>query len=200
MTDQVPGQSNGRWTPPEPGKDVLALAKRTRELGERVRVLEEQKLAENLEELALVVRKLAEKPESKGSGVWNWASMTPEQQLAAWEYLLGWMDTILLTRFPTAYKEILRAPCWFQHPDAVEELTSLCTTWLWAYTDPEAGPVRTGEWLDRWLPACERHMGKILKRCEGQSHVDPLQYVRETPRAELDAMLNGLRARAATPA
>lgn len=150
----------------EPPKDLLAVFQRTRELNGRLTALEEKNLDNRIAELAVVVEKLAEKPESKGSGVWNWAAMTPPQQLSAWEYLLGWMETILKARYPYAYTQLRLTRCWHEHPDAVEELTSLCTTWLWAYQDPESGPVRVAEWLDRWLPACVRHVSKILGECE----------------------------------
>ncbi|MET7621806.1 hypothetical protein [Streptomyces sp. NPDC005408] len=184
----------------EPPKDIAAMFKRTRDLSDRIGALEEQKLGDRLAELALVVQKLADKPESQSGGVWNWSGMTPGQQASAWEYLLAWMETILKGRFPSSYEEMLRAGCWHEHPDVVEELTSLCTTWLWSYQDKEAGPLRTAEWLDRWLPACVRHVKLILENCSPQ-HTPPLQrHDRAMTQVEaLQQRIAALKAQAAQP-
>ncbi|MFD4143054.1 hypothetical protein [Streptomyces sp. NPDC058572] len=172
-------------------KEFKAVWERTRDLGqkldkvnERLETLEGQNLADAVAELSLVVKKLAEKPESAKPIVWNWGAFSPEQQAAAWEMLLDWMQTTFLERWPRSYKEMLgyaQSPnsCWYKHPDMVETLTGLFAAYHWAFTDAESGPLRVAEWLDRWLPGAVRQGKFILADCKGidlkEGHADPFR-------------------------
>ncbi|MFG3158107.1 hypothetical protein ACGF7W_39410 [Streptomyces sp. NPDC048219] len=158
-------------------KEFKAVWERTRELGQgldevntRLDTLEEQKLAERLQELSLVVKKLADKPEADAAPVWNWNTFTPQQQADAWDVLMQWVEGTFRARWPRSYKEMLgyadrHSSCWWQHPDMVESLTSLMWSHHWAFLDAEAGPLRVAEWLGRWLPDAVRQGKFIMEEC-----------------------------------
>lgn len=174
-------------------KEIRAVWERTRDLGqsldavnERLEVLEGQKLAESIQELSLIVKKLAAKPDNAAPAVWNWAAFSPDQQVEAWEALMQWVEGTFRTRWPRSYKEMLGyaerpSSCWWQHPDMVESLTSLMFTYHWAYLDPESGPLRVAEWLGRWLPDAVRQGKFVLEECKsnydghGGHTVDPFE-------------------------
>ncbi|MFF9128431.1 hypothetical protein ACF09J_35195 [Streptomyces sp. NPDC014889] len=159
-------------------KETKAVWERTRELGRqldevngRLNTLEEQKLADRLQELSLVVKKLADKPESNAPVVWNWNTFNPQQQANAWDILLKWVEGTFRVRWPRSYKEMLgysdrSSSCWWQHEDMVESLTSLMMSHHWAYLDSEASPLRVAEWLGRWLPDAVRQGKFILEDCK----------------------------------
>ncbi|MGR3939074.1 hypothetical protein [Streptomyces sp. BRA346] len=159
-------------------KEIKAVWERTRGLGqklneanERLETLEGQKLAERLQELSLVVKKLAEKPKSTAPAVWNWGTFNPQQQAEAWDALMTWVEGTFRARWPRSYKEMLdygerASSCWWRHPDMVESLTSLMSTYHWAYVDPESGPLRVAEWLGRWLPDAVRQGKFIMEECK----------------------------------
>lgn len=159
-------------------KETKAVWERTRELGrqlnevnDRLGTLEEQKLADRLQELSLVVKKLADKPGTSAPAVWNWNAFTPQQQVEAWDILLKWVDGTFRVRWPRSYKEMLGyadrgSSCWWQHPDMVESLTSLMMSHHWAYLDAEASSLRIAEWLGRWLPDAVRQGKFILEECK----------------------------------
>ncbi|MFF8432431.1 hypothetical protein ACF07Y_46435 [Streptomyces sp. NPDC016566] len=191
--------------PAEQPRDVLALWERTRTLGQRLEQvdkrldgLEELGLPDVVADLALTVKKLTEKPEAQKAAVWNWASFTPQQQAQAWEILLDWMADTFRVRYPRAFSEMLgyaKGPisCWHLHEDMVESLTGLMGSWHWAFSDPESGPLRVAEWLDRWLPGAVRQGQFILASCKVQpdsaspytGHKNPLDNRRTDPPQDL---------------
>jgi hypothetical protein len=193
----------------EPPKDVLALARLVTEvrqrldalersgqvaelagLTRRLEAIESQNLGENLRRLAQTVAEQAETKAEKRSQVWNWATMTADQQRMAWEILLRWRREVLAVRYPAAYRQIRRR-CWYQHPDVVEELTTLYTTWNWAYMDPETTPPRAAEWLDHWLPKGIERIVHLLRQCSMTRHADPMaQTTEDHDDAEFSAWIN----------
>lgn len=160
-------------------KEIRAVWERTRALGQavetldkRLEVLEGQGLADAVAELAQVVQRLAEEPKGAKPSVWNWGAFNPQQQAQAWEILLEWMEETFRPRWPRAYREMLGYTdkpnsCWYQHPDMLEALSGLMASYHWAYSDPESGPLRVAEWLDRWLPGAVRQGQFILQDCTG---------------------------------
>lgn len=178
--------------PAEPSRDVLAVWERTRDLGkridgvnERLETLESFNLPERVDELALTVKKLTEKPEAQKFPVWDWSTFNPQQQARAWELLLEWTMGTFRVRYPQSFAEMLgysKMPvsCWHLHPDMVEALTGLMASWNWAFRDPESGPLRVAEWLDRWLPGAVRQGVFILKGCNVRPS-PPDQYGRSNP-------------------
>ncbi|MEG9552211.1 hypothetical protein V5N34_29475 [Streptomyces baarnensis] len=159
-------------------KEMKAVWERTRELGRqmdevngRLETLEGQNLANRIQELSLVVKKLAEKPKSDAPAVWNWSTFDPQQQANAWDVLMQWVEGTFRVRWPRSYKEMLgyterNSSCWWQHPDMVESLTSLMWSHHWAFLDKEASPLRVAEWLGRWLPDAVRQGKFILEECK----------------------------------
>ncbi|MFZ4280976.1 hypothetical protein [Streptomyces rhizosphaericola] len=159
-------------------KEMKAVWERTRELGRqldavngRVETLEGQNLADRIQDLSLVVKKLAEKPKSDAPTVWNWKEFDPQQQANAWDVLMQWVEGTFRARWPRSYKEMLgyaerASSCWWQHPDMVESLTSLMWSHHWAFLDKEASPLRVAEWLGRWLPDAVRQGKFILEECK----------------------------------
>lgn len=166
----------------EPSKEVKAVWARTRELGQtldevngRLETLEGQKLADNLAELSLVVKKLAEKPKSNNAPVWNWGTFNAQQQAQAWEILIEWVEGTFQARWPRSHKEMLgyserHSSCWWKHPDMIESMTGLFATYHWAFTDKESGPLRVAEWLGRWLPDAVRQGKFIMEECKGTGY------------------------------
>ncbi|WP_435286347.1 hypothetical protein [Streptomyces bacillaris] len=162
----------------EQPKETKAVWERTRELGRqlnevngRVETLEGQNLADRIQELSLVVKKLAEKPKRGAPAVWNWKEFDPQQQANAWDALMQWVEGTFRVRWPRSYKEMLgyterASSCWWQHPDMVESLTSLMWSHHWAFLDEEASPLRVAEWLGRWLPDAVRQGKFILEECK----------------------------------
>ncbi|WP_432071261.1 hypothetical protein [Streptomyces sp. AA1529] len=158
-------------------KETKALWERSRDLGqrldkvnERLETLEGQNLADRVQELSLVVKKLADKPKSDAPAVWNWNAFTSQQQANAWDVLMQWVEGTFRVRWPRSYKEMLGyserpSSCWWQHPDMVESLTSLMMSHHWAYLDAEASPLRVAEFLGRWLPDAVRQGKFILEEC-----------------------------------
>ncbi|WP_393101429.1 hypothetical protein [Streptomyces sp. LN325] len=199
--------------PAEPSREAAAMWERTRDLGKRLdgltgrlETLEGQGLADALAELSLVVKKLAEKPAAEKGSVWNWQLMTVPQQAQAWELLLDWMMNTLRVRYPRSFQEMLgygkgAVSCWHLHPDLVESLTGLMCSWHWAFTDPDSGPMRVAEWLDRWLPGAVRQGRFILENCNVlpepgapyAGHKDPLENKRTDPAADLLQHIHLLR-------
>lgn len=159
-------------------KETKAIWERTRELGRqmgevngRLETLEGQNLADRIQELSLVVKKLADKPKSDAPAVWNWSTFNPQQQANAWDVLMQWVEGTFRVRWPRSYKEMLgyterNSSCWWQHPDMVESLTSLMWSHHWAFLDKEASPLRVAEWLGRWLPDAVRQGKFILEECK----------------------------------
>lgn len=103
-----------------------------------------------VKQLADAVTELAETPPVPKFPVWCWPDMNQAEAHAAWTALCGWVEQVLLGRYPIA--ESVLAPCWYRHPVAVEELSLLYTTWCRAYRVPNAPAERAAEWHDRWLP------------------------------------------------
>jgi hypothetical protein len=52
-------------------------------------------------------------------------------------------------RYPLARKI---PDCWAQHPELVEELTTLWLAWQGAFQQPDALLTAAADWHDRWLP------------------------------------------------
>jgi hypothetical protein len=137
-------------------------------------------LGERLDELAGRVAEIAamqqEALDATGRGpVWDWTSMTAAEAAGAWRELVGWIDAVLLPRNPTLLVSSVQqaklggewAPCWYLHPEAVDELSALYGMWRTAFTGVEASALRVAEWRDRWLPNTRARLRLILDRCNG---------------------------------
>ena len=63
-----------------------------------------------------------------------------------------WVEEVIRLRHPELYRGL--APCWYRHPEVLDELTALRAAWFGAYRDSMASATAAIEWHDRWLPAC----------------------------------------------
>lgn len=156
--------------PPEPTRDVIALNTAVSTLKRQMRSLEERDHAngERIGELAQTITdiaKMLEKQEANNA-VWNWAAMSCSDAADAWEELLTWRREVFKVRWPDSWAATT-APCWYKHPQVVEELTILYLTWRTAVTGPEASPRKIADWADR-LPNVVRRIQDRLTPCSQQ--------------------------------
>jgi hypothetical protein len=124
--------------------------------------------ADDLAKLGAKVDKLEARDQDKENPVrlWDWSKMNRAEANVAWKTLIEWVNEVLAGVFG-AVGEIggrkhKLAPCWYQHPDAVAELSWLCQEWLRLYRSTKGTPAGAGEWHDRWLPG-------VIKRLEFDS-------------------------------
>ena len=77
-------------------------------------------------------------------------------------------------RHPEAYKDSLQ-PCWYRHPDVLDELTALRAAWYAAYRDSAASATAAIEWHDRWLPGAMTRCKAAMKAlaCDKNGHQEP---------------------------
>ena len=60
--------------------------------------------------------------------------------------------------------------CWLWHPDVVEELLCLMTSWRAPYCGPEASAQAAGEWHERSRPGMVRRIKTLAGNCSLESH------------------------------
>lgn len=157
--------------------DVAVLRGRLTDLAgvvEQLRAAADRKdLDERLDALAEQIRHVAELQDETAGGnktgpVWNWPEMTGPKAAQAWQELAGWIDAVLLPRNPALYGSATKrawAPCWYLHPDALDELSALYGVWKLAFTGSTKGAARVAEWRDRWLPGARTRLVEILDPC-----------------------------------
>ncbi|MFI8992150.1 hypothetical protein ACIG63_45695 [Streptomyces antimycoticus] len=175
--------------PPVPPDSVLALNSVVSKLKRRVDELEKgaaadgAKMTELNDKLSSIVGLLEGQTAGGPPSGWVWTTMDQEAAAKAWEELVTWRRKTLRARFPTTWQATAR-PCWYRHPEVVEELSVLYLTWHSAYLDPEAPPRRAADWIDR-LPMVRDRLKKLLERCQ-RSHAeqwgDPMDLEYSTPK------------------
>lgn len=112
----------------------------------------------------------------------HWPDLNPDDQQDRWTELLDWVQNTLCARYPRA-TEALR-PCWWQHTDAVDEVTACWFTWLHAYRNGQAVATDVGYWHNTWLPAMLEQVAAALASCgRGQHEPDapPMEAMRTVP-------------------
>lgn len=80
-----------------------------------------------------------------------WVDLDAEAAGKAWQLLHDWVRDVLLVRYPRITERELLPPCWYRHPEAVEQLSWLHITWCHAYRNPDLPPTAAAEWHVRWL-------------------------------------------------
>jgi hypothetical protein len=80
---------------------------------------------------------------------WAWRHATADQASWLWAGLVPWVRWLVDT-YPTQTRDL--TPCWHQHPDAVQELTSLWAAWREAYHGTDGDRSEPAHWHDRWFP------------------------------------------------
>jgi len=98
---------------------------------------------------------------------WSWRDLGPLGARVLWDRLAAWVGW-LRGRYPLA-EQI--PPCWWRHPELVEELTALWLAWRAAYSDPAAVMTMPAEWHDRWLPGALHRVKAWGVHC-GAEHRD----------------------------
>jgi hypothetical protein len=156
---------------------LLELSKDLGDAKRRLELLEQLKLAENLgqlkEELKAITAYLQalaaqdeedEEPERLNPAVVpDWRTLTADQAGDWWEVLVHWCREVL---YPTyAYIAHVWRPCWYKHPQVVEELTWLCAYWHWAYQSKGAPPSRASDWHTRAWPHVRQQLEVLFERC-----------------------------------
>ncbi len=130
-------------------------------------------------------------------GPWAWRTLSPSGQRALLTQLRDWIDW-LVSRYQLRGETVTIAPCWYQHPAAVEELTALMVAWHAAYSQDEAAPTDLLiNWHDRWLwPTLHRlnNQLRICPKCTGGSHETARPTPKLTGETAFDAFLQSLAA------
>jgi hypothetical protein len=130
-----------------------------------------------LAELSGLVRELLEREEveTRGERAPWWPDLRPSEERTAALRLLGaWVDEVIRGRHSEAYRDSLQ-PCWYRHPDVLDELTALRAAWYAAYRDKAASSSAAIEWHDRWLPGCMARCKAAMKAlaCDKNGHQEP---------------------------
>ncbi|MFJ4851685.1 hypothetical protein [Streptomyces sp. NPDC088733] len=183
---------------------ILNVVRDTLLLQKEMRHINEARLPQQVMEMSRIIRDVADtvkRRDEEGpdeTKPWNWATMTATEQAEAWAVLLQWRREVLKVRFPQAYNKML-APCWYRHPDVVEELSALYVSWSYAYVDKERSAFRAADFLDRRLPFTTQRVVELLATCssyEGATHQEPQPKREEHDDAELSDFLLPLHERA----
>jgi hypothetical protein len=133
----------------------------------------EEELGPRVTELAEIVAALAE-DEASGSRAQRtpwWPDFGAGEELTEALRALGvWVEEVIRQRHPELYRGL--APCWYRHPEVLDELTALRTAWFGAYRDSMASATAAIEWHDRWLPACLARCKAVMKSrgCDKEGH------------------------------
>jgi Domain of unknown function (DUF4913) len=95
----------------------------------------------------------------------QWMDITGEERLAAWDGLVSFVEKIVVHY---ELQWTIR-PCWWQHTDAIEELTALWHSYQAAYADP-SNLEGAMTWRDAFSRGKERLKDFFLSCRDG--HID----------------------------
>lgn len=162
---------------PQPGKADAALTAAVSKLKRQIAELEARdettakKVADLGGQLSAIVTMLEEQKAKEEAAVptaWNWSSMDSEEAADAWAALVTWRREWLRPRWPEQWGQ-MTMPCWYRHPNVVEELSVLYQTWRFAWEDPAARPRAQSDWIDR-LHTVATRVARQLEHCGGTHH------------------------------
>jgi hypothetical protein len=109
--------------------------------------------------LAAAVSELQDGVASKSAGAADgpvvWQELDSDAAAKTWKALADWVAW-LRGRYPLARQV---PPCWWRHPELVEETTALWLAWKDAYLDNGAPLTAAADWHCRWLPEYLRRIG-----------------------------------------
>lgn len=125
-------------------------------------------LGGQLQELATALEELAGR--ERRVRVPCWIDLKAEEALQTWKDLEHWIATVLFARYEGRHDWI---PCWYLHPQLVEELTWLWKAWEYAYRNPKATPGLAGEWHTRWWPHVRGRLREGTRGCTSREHKEP---------------------------
>lgn len=100
-----------------------------------------------------------------------WAEMDEHSAQRAWEQLVDWLCGVLIVRYPASAKSL--RPCWFLHPELVENLTWLHNAWTLAYRDPDSPVSLAADWHLYWLPHVMGIAASATRQCYDRGVHDP---------------------------
>jgi hypothetical protein len=84
-----------------------------------------------------------------------WKDLDDVTAAKTWRALADWVAW-LRGRYPLARQV---PPCWWRHPELVEETTALWLAWKDAYLEKGAPLTAAADWHGRWLPEYLRRIG-----------------------------------------
>jgi hypothetical protein len=184
-TGQTSARIEGLAASVEALGEQLRAAGATADTGQRL-----DDVAADVDALSEQVRVLMELQEGGGDTgtVWDWEALTRDQASRAWTELVRWLDQQFLPRNPDVLEKAGQglkrawAPCWYRHPDVVDDLSALYGAWKAAYHGKNRSEARAIEWRNRWLPDTITRLRATLGTCAGRSagHKPP-----ETPAPDL---------------
>ncbi|MCV9996451.1 DUF4913 domain-containing protein [Paeniglutamicibacter sp. ZC-3] len=134
-----------------------------------------RRLGETEETVAALVEELANYP---AGGPWLWEGLEPGAQRALWielDAFVTWLQNRILSHH--ASKEGWIAPCWYKHPDAVEQLTALMVAHKASYHPKSKGPSHAlVDWFQRclWPTMDTLKQRQTFKQClQKREHEEP---------------------------
>jgi hypothetical protein len=145
--------------------------------------VQQEAIEQLLERLAGVEDKQANRPDGPKSI--DWATLTGPQRGAAWRRLVRFVEG-LVYRY-SLQREIL--PCWWQHGDAVEELTALFSAREIAY-DESADASQPVLWHDMLERTRTRVAGALSSCRDGHVPHALSHWMNEDVRQQLNAAIN----------
>lgn len=111
---------------------------------------------EQIRTLYAELQRLAEsRHDGSGPSPFAWQRLGARAAELQWQQLTEWVGW-LRGRYPVARQV---PPCWWRHPELVEELTALWLAWREAYVDGVSSLTAAADWHDRWLPGLLRRIG-----------------------------------------
>lgn len=132
-------------------------------------------LAGQVEDLARVVGELAHKVMASTArrpvtAAPSWLDLPPDMQTAqnVLADLVSWLGEVYL-RYGDAARSF--PDCWLWHPDVVEELLALMTSWRAAYHSDTATAWNAGDWHDRYRPGTVRRIKAVAGTCSLDNHL-----------------------------
>lgn len=112
-----------------------------------------------------------EAKEAKTPALPCWAELDADAAQKAWEQLVDWLCGVLIVRYPSSASAL--RPCWFQHPELVENLTWLHNAWTLAYRDPNSPISLAADWHIYWLPHVMTVASAATRKCYDKGVHDP---------------------------
>ena len=100
-----------------------------------------------------------------------WAEMDREKAQKAWEQLVDWLCGVLIVRYPSSAREL--RPCWYLHPELVENLSWLHNAWTLAYRDGNSPISLAADWHLYWLPHVMKIAADATRKCYDAGRHDP---------------------------
>jgi hypothetical protein len=172
-------RSGGRTPPASPADAVAALARQVERLQAKVDGLDVESIRADLHGVSTTLAGLAEEvgrlakscvgaDDPAPSWLWPAEPVDQEEATSVLNQLLRWAARVYLRYGDGALPE-----CWLWHPEVIEELVWLRSSWHAAYHGPLASVQRAGDWHDRQRPGVVRRIRAAASSCSLRDHLDP---------------------------